>query len=100
MIVITITVFITSNQLKMQLHSNVIMTALCGCEWMLSNTLNYLQNCALILIKIKHSKARSVSLQWSGLKILPPMLNSLSTGAEEAGTIRYCTANLVKHGYV
>ena len=54
----------------------------------------YLQNCALFLIKIKHSKVSSVSLQRSGLKILPPILKSLSTGAEEAGTTRYCSANM------
>ena len=88
----------------MRLHSNVIMIAfmitLCGCECMLSNTLNYLQNCALFLIKIKHAEAWSVSPQRSGLKILPFMLKSLSTGAEEAGTIRYCSANLFKHGCV
>ena len=88
----------------MRLYSNVIMIAfmisLCGCECMLSNTLNYLQNCALFLIKIKRSKVWSVSLQQSGLKILPPILKSLSTGAKEAGTTRYCSANLVKHGYV
>ena len=50
------------------------MITLCGCEYMLSNTLNYLQNCALFVIKIKCSKVWSVSLKWSGLKIIPPML--------------------------
>ena len=68
---------------------------MCKCECMLSNILNYLQNCALFFIKIKHAKVWSVSLQRSGLKILPPMLKCLSTGAE-AGTTRYCSANFVK----
>ena len=64
---------------------------------MFSDTLSYLQNCALFLINIKHSKVWSVSVQRSNLKILPLMLKSLSTGAEEAGTTRLCSANLVKH---
>ena len=56
-------------------------------ERMLSNTLNYLKNCALFFIKMKCSKVWSVSLQQSGLKILPSMLKSLSTGTEEAGIV-------------
>ena len=75
-----------------------IMITLCGCQCMLSK---YLQNYVLLfLIKIKHSKVWSVSLRRAGLKILPPMLKSFSTGAEEARTTRYCSANVVKHEYV
>jgi len=40
-----------------------------------------------------------VRLQRSGLKTFPATLNSLSTGAEEAGMARYFETNLDKIGY-
>ena len=41
-----------------------------------------------------------LSLSWhlSGLKILPETLNTLLTGAEVAGTTKYCIASLESVG--
>ncbi len=43
-------------------------------------------------MNIRLSKVASLSLQRSGLKTLPAMLNKRSTGADEAGTARVASA--------
>ena len=67
-----------------------------------SHIVNFNRNILLVVHSYEHRGldwyGLSVHEHLSGRKIFPAILNSRSTGAEEAGTVRHCLASLLSVG--